>query len=65
MTLDPSMTASAVFYYFGQWITEADKKTCVDWTALAVTPPGEHDNLLIPNTGVACMVPLEIGPIQE
>jgi Protein of unknown function (DUF4232) len=65
VTLRPSMTAQAVLYYFGQWITDADKKTCVTWSALAVAPPGEHDNLLIPNDDTACMAPFEIGPIQD
>jgi hypothetical protein len=65
VTLRPSMTAQAVLYYFGQWVTDADKKTCVNWSALAVAPPGERDNLLIPNDDTACMAPFEIGPVQD
>jgi Protein of unknown function (DUF4232) len=64
VTLKPAMTASAILFYNGMWITELDKKSCVNWSALAVTPPGEHNNLLIANTDVACMDPLEVGPIQ-
>jgi hypothetical protein len=65
VTLRPSMTAYLLLFFNGAWITEEDKKTCVDWTALAVTPPGEQDHLVIPNTDVACVDPIDIGPVQS
>src|ERR1700742_150616 len=31
-TLEPEMTAYAVIFFNGAWITDKDKKTCVKWT---------------------------------
>jgi hypothetical protein len=64
-TLQPEMTAYAVIVFNGAWITEAEKKTCVKWTALAVTPPDEQGQLAIPYADEACIYPLEIGPLDD
>jgi hypothetical protein len=65
VTLQPSMSAYAIVFYNGAWITEADKKSCVKFTDLAITPPDEDAHLLIPNADEACIDPLEIGPLDD